>query len=113
MYSAARAVNHAHGGIQMARTTMTASWTRRNFIKTAGLFGGAAAAGWPGAARAQALKPITASHSISTFVYGQHLVAAQKKFFEAEGLMTPDFVVPGRGQGGAGAGRGPGALRAR
>src|SRR5499433_3688246 len=97
MYSAARPVNHAHGGIQMARTTMTASWTRRDFIKTAGLLGGIAAAGWPGAARAQALKPITASHSVSTFVYGQHLVAAQKKFFEEEGLRTPDFVVPGGG----------------
>ena len=76
---------------------MTASWTRRDFIKTAGLLGGAAASGWPGAARAQAPKPISASHSVSTFVYGQHLVGAQKKFFEAEGLVTPDFVVPGGG----------------
>src|SRR5947209_673767 len=40
---------------------------------------------------------ITASHSVSTFVYGQHLVAAQKKFFEEEGVRTPDFVVPGGG----------------
>jgi len=76
---------------------MTASWTRRDFIKTAGLLSGAAASGWPGAARAQAPKPISASHSVSTFVYGQHLVGAQKKFFEAEGLVTPDFVVPGGG----------------
>ncbi len=81
----------------MARTAMTASWTRRDFIKTAGLLSGAAAAGWPAAGRAQAPRPISASHSISTFVYGQHLVAAQKKFFEAEGLITPDFVVPGGG----------------
>src|SRR5439155_1372140 len=40
---------------------------------------------------------ITASHSVSTVVYGQHLVAAQKRFFEEEGLKTPDFVVPGGG----------------
>ena len=81
----------------MARTTMTAPWTRRDFITTAGLLGGAAAAGWPAAARGQAPRPISASHSVSTFVYGQHLVAAQKKFFEAEGLITPDFIVPGGG----------------
>jgi NitT/TauT family transport system substrate-binding protein len=36
-------------------------------------------------------------HGVSTFVYGQHLVAAAKQFFEAEGLETPDFVVPGDG----------------
>src|SRR5262245_31731721 len=98
MYSAARSPNHAHGGIPMARTTMTAPWPRRDFIKTAGLLlGGGGAAGWPTRGHAQALKPISASHSVSTFVYAQHLVAAQKKFFEAEGLVTPDFVVPGGG----------------
>ena len=81
----------------MSSTPTPAPWTRRDFIKTSGVFGGAAAAGWPTGARAQSPKPISASHSVSTFVYGQHLVAAQKKFFEAEGLLTPDFVVPGGG----------------
>src|SRR5712691_386135 len=71
--------------------------TRRDFIKTAGVFGGMAAAGWPAPSLGQGLKTLTASHSVSTFVYGQHLVAAQKKFFEEEGLKTPDFVVPGGG----------------
>src|SRR4030095_5798641 len=84
-------------GYSMSPTSTPAPWSRRDFIKTAGLFGGAAAAGWPAGAWAQSPKPISASHSISTFVYGQHLVAAQKKFFEAEGLLTPDFVVPGGG----------------
>ena len=50
-----------------------------------------------GRAAAQGLKSISASHSVSTFVYGQHLVAAAKKLFEEEGLKTPDFVVPGGG----------------
>src|SRR4029453_6338102 len=55
-------------------------------------------AGLPGAARGQGmLKTITASHSVSTVVYGQHLVAAQKKFFEEEGVKTPAFIVPGGG----------------
>jgi NitT/TauT family transport system substrate-binding protein len=70
---------------------------RRELLKSAGLAAGVAAAVWPGRGSGQALKPITASHSVSTFVYGQHLVAAQKKFFEEEGLKTPDFVVPGGG----------------
>jgi len=81
----------------MASRPRTAPWSRREFIKTAGLFGGMAAAGWPTLARSQGLKAITASHSVSTFVYGQHLVAAQKKFFEEEGVKTPDFIVPGGG----------------
>jgi ABC-type nitrate/sulfonate/bicarbonate transport system substrate-binding protein len=50
-----------------------------------------------GPAWAQGLKSISASHSVSTFVYGQHLVAAQKKLFEEEGVKTFDFVVPGGG----------------
>src|SRR5262245_49155482 len=79
----------------MPRKPTTAPWARRDFIKTAG-FLGAAAACRPLPAQAQA-KAISASHSVSTVVYGQHLVAAQKKFFEAEGLITPDFVVPGGG----------------
>jgi len=71
---------------------------RRHFLKGAGLLAGAALAvvkARPG--EAQGPKTISASHSVSTFVYGQHLVAAQKKFFEEEGLRTPDFVVPGGG----------------
>jgi NitT/TauT family transport system substrate-binding protein len=73
--------------------------TRRELLKGAGLAAGAAmgCAGRPALGLAQGLKSITASHSVSTFVYGQHLVAAQGKFFEEEGLKTPDFVVPGGG----------------
>jgi NitT/TauT family transport system substrate-binding protein len=37
------------------------------------------------------------SHSVSTFVYGQHLVAKEKKFFEDEGVSVPSFIVPGGG----------------
>jgi len=74
--------------------------TRRGFLAAAGA-GLAATAGLPGLGlgrlSAQGLRPITASHSVSTFVYGQHLVAAQKKLFEEEGLRTPDFIVPGGG----------------
>src|SRR5258708_9360290 len=72
---------------------------RRGFLKLVGLTGGgtAVATPWARVARAPGLKAITASHSVSTFVYGQHLVAAQKKFFEEEGVRTPDFVVPGGG----------------
>ena len=62
----------------MARKLETAAPSRRDFLKTAGLFGGIAAAGWPAKGHAQGLKTITASHSVSTVVYGQHLVAAQK-----------------------------------
>jgi NitT/TauT family transport system substrate-binding protein len=79
----------------MAGARQTGRWTRRAFLRTVGL--GAAATPWARTARAQGLKTITASHSVSTFVYGQHLVAAQKKFFEEEGVKTPDFVVPGGG----------------
>src|SRR5262245_1843008 len=72
-------------------------WTRRRFLATAGLAGGTLLAERPGASSAQAPRTITASHSVSTVVYGQHLVAAQKRFFEDEGLRTPDFIVPGGG----------------
>src|SRR6476660_2660144 len=81
----------------MAAAARTGRSTRRDFMRLAGLGGGAAvltAGSWGRRARAQGLKSITASHSVSTFVYGQHLVAAQKKFFEEEGVRTPDFVVP-------------------
>ena len=80
----------------MARK-LTRAPSRRDFLKTAGLLGGMAAAGWPAPGQGQGLKTITASHSVSTVVYAQHLVAAQKKFFEEEGLKTPDFIVPGGG----------------
>ena len=69
--------------------------TRRQFLKTAGLAAGAA--GLPRFARAQARKPISVIHSVSTFVYGQHLVAKEKKFFEDEGVTFPSFIVPGGG----------------
>jgi NitT/TauT family transport system substrate-binding protein len=70
------------------------TWTRRRFLTTAGLAGIAARA--PRAV-AQARRPVTVSHSVSTFVYGQHLVAREKKFFEEEGLSVPSFLVPGGG----------------
>jgi len=82
----------------MAEQPRSASWTRRDFLKSTAVAGGlAVTAARPGPAWAQGLKTISASHSVSTFVYGQHLVAAQKKFFEEEGVKTPDFVVPGGG----------------
>jgi len=78
--------------------TKYARLTRRAFLTRTGLLTGAALTGaGVGRGHAQGLKSITASHSISTVVYAQHLVAAQKKFFEEEGLRTPDFIVPGGG----------------
>ena len=84
----------------MAELPQRARSTRRDFLRTAGLAAGIGSIVTPtrfGRAWAQGLKSISASHSVSTFVYGQHLVAAQKKFFEEEGVKTPDFVVPGGG----------------
>ncbi|HET7342643.1 MAG TPA: ABC transporter substrate-binding protein [Methylomirabilota bacterium] len=73
------------------------SLTRRTFLAGAGLAtAGAALGGRPRRAAAQA-RPITASHSVSTFVYAQHLVAKEKKFFEEEGVTVPGFIVPGGG----------------
>jgi NitT/TauT family transport system substrate-binding protein len=72
--------------------------TRREFLATAGALG--AAAILPGAAAGQGrpLRPITASHSVSTFVYAQHLVAREKKLFEDEGVsVDKGFIVPGGG----------------
>ncbi len=69
--------------------------TRRRFLTTT-LAGAGLAAGWPRLARAQG-RPITVSHSVSTFVYGQHLVAKEKKFFEDEGVTVSSFLVPGGG----------------
>lgn len=69
-------------------------WTRRRFLTAAGA---TAAVGRGSAARAQTSKPITVAHSVSTFVYGQHLVAKEKRFFEEEGVAVPAFIVPGGG----------------
>jgi NitT/TauT family transport system substrate-binding protein len=69
-------------------------FTRRKFLHaTAGV---AVALGLPRAGRAEA-RTITVSHSVSTFVYAQHLVAREKKFFEDEGVTVPGFIVPGGG----------------
>lgn len=74
------------------------TWTRRRFLGTTGLTtAGALAAGWPAIARAQAARSATIAHSVSTFVYGQHLVAREKRFFEEEGIGVPSFLVPGGG----------------
>ncbi len=71
------------------------SLTRRRFLGSAAA---TAAIGLVGRSRpAAAQKVITLAHSVSTFVYGQHLVAREKKFFEAEGLSVPGFIVPGGG----------------
>ncbi|HXH83221.1 MAG TPA: ABC transporter substrate-binding protein [Candidatus Tectomicrobia bacterium] len=72
-------------------------WNRRTFLTTTGLTTAALATGWPRPARAQAAKPITVAHSVSTFVYGQHLVAKERKLFEEEGVTFPAFIVPGGG----------------
>lgn len=70
--------------------------TRREFLVAAGAMGTVAALSRPG--RAQAPKPITVSHSVSTFVYAQHLVAREKKLFEEEGVtVDKGFIVPGGG----------------
>src|SRR5438874_1741964 len=63
------------------------TWTRRRFLTATGA---AAVAARRTPAWALAAKTITVSHSVSTFVYGQHLVAKEKKFFEDEGLEAPD-----------------------
>jgi len=70
------------------------TWSRRRFLAAAGAAVAVAAGRLPALAQP---KPITVSHSVSTFVYGQHLVAKEKKFFEEEGLSVPSFVTPGGG----------------
>lgn len=68
--------------------------TRREFLSAAGAVGAAAL---PRRAQAQ-LRSITLSHSVSTIVYAQHLVAKEKRFFEDEGVTADKgFVVPGGG----------------
>src|SRR5262245_1642507 len=71
-------------------------FTRRQFLATTGLTGAGLFAGRGRGAHAQG-KAITSSHSVSTVVYGQHLVAKEKNFFEEEGLSLPSFIVPGGG----------------
>src|SRR6267378_1144169 len=70
------------------------TWTRRRFLTATGA---AAVAARRTPAWAQAAKTITVSHSVSTFVYGQHLVAKEKKFFEDEGVAVQSFIAPGGG----------------
>jgi NitT/TauT family transport system substrate-binding protein len=71
------------------------TWNRRRFLALTATTAAGAVAGVPRRARAQ--KTVTASHSVSTFVYGQHLVAKEKTFFEEEGIAIPSFIVPGSG----------------
>jgi NitT/TauT family transport system substrate-binding protein len=84
---------------QMPRRLAGASLTRREFLVAAGVAGAAATKGRR--AFAQSAKParsITASHSVSTFVYAQHLVAKEKRLFEEEGVtVDKGFIVPGGG----------------
>ena len=72
------------------------TWSRRQFLAATTLTGAGLLAGRGRAAQAQG-KTITASHSVSTVVYAQHLVAKEKKFFEEEGFSLPSFLVPGGG----------------
>jgi NitT/TauT family transport system substrate-binding protein len=72
------------------------TWTRRELLAAAAMTGVGLAAGRPGRAAAQG-RTLTVSHSVSTFVYGQHLVAKEKKYFEEEGVAVPSFIVPGGG----------------
>ena len=71
------------------------TWTRRRALRLGAL--SVAGLGWRRRAHAQTARPVTISHSVSTVVYGQHLVAKEKKFFEEEGLSVPSFIVPGGG----------------
>jgi NitT/TauT family transport system substrate-binding protein len=69
--------------------------TRRELLSAAGSALGAAAL--PRLGHAQP-RSITLSHSVSTIVYAQHLVAKEKRFFEDEGVTADKgFVVPGGG----------------
>ena len=69
--------------------------TRREFLSAAGAL--SAAAALPRLGHAQP-RPITVSHSVSTVVYAQHLVAREKRFFEEEGVTADKgFIVPGGG----------------
>jgi ABC-type nitrate/sulfonate/bicarbonate transport system substrate-binding protein len=67
--------------------------TRRKFLAATVAGAALAAAGGPRMARAQA-KTITVAHSVSTFVYGQHLVAREKKFFDTRASGSPISACP-------------------
>ena len=70
--------------------------SRRELLGVAGTL--AAGAMLPRLAQTQTARPITVSHSVSTFVYAQHLVAREKKLFEEEGVaVDKGFIVPGAG----------------
>src|SRR5207253_3964326 len=72
--------------------------TRRRFLLTTGATSVVLAAARPAPrVHAAIARTITVTHSVSTFVYGQHLVAKEKKFFEDEGVSAPGFIVPGGG----------------
>jgi NitT/TauT family transport system substrate-binding protein len=69
--------------------------TRRELFSAAGAL--SAAVALPRLGHAQP-RPITISHSVSTVVYAQHLVAREKRFFEEEGVTAEKgFIVPGGG----------------
>jgi NitT/TauT family transport system substrate-binding protein len=69
--------------------------TRRELLRAAGTL--TAVAALPQLGHAQP-RPITLSHSVSTVVYAQHLVAREKRFFEEEGVTADKgFIVPGGG----------------
>ncbi|MGH2688335.1 MAG: ABC transporter substrate-binding protein, partial [Actinomycetota bacterium] len=72
------------------------TWTRRRFLETA-VLSAAAGLGGRGRASARTPRPVTISHGASTFLYGQHLVARERKLFEEEGLSVTGFLVPGGG----------------
>ncbi len=73
----------------------TSRLTRRELLSAAGAL--SAAAALPRLGHAQP-RPITVSHSVSTVVYAQHLVAREKRFFEEEGVTADKgFIVPGGG----------------
>jgi ABC-type nitrate/sulfonate/bicarbonate transport system substrate-binding protein len=71
--------------------------TRRRFLALTGALGTTALAR-RAAGQARPTRAITASHSVSTFVYAQHLVAREKRLFEEEGVtVDKGFIVPGGG----------------
>ena len=64
--------------------------TRREFLSAAGALPVAAALPRLGHAAA---RPITLSHSISTVVYAQHLVAREKRFLRGGGHQVMRTVI--------------------
>jgi NitT/TauT family transport system substrate-binding protein len=71
--------------------------TRRRFLALTGALG-ATALPRGAAGQSPPPTPITAAHSVSTFVYAQHLVARERGLFEEEGVTADKaFVVPAGG----------------